>query len=82
VKTPARPNSEEGAALWRRALGAWREKGPCAACPNECWCQFSFVCTACGDPIKAIGEDMPAYEQTGGQCVSCFYFDADGNPRD
>lgn len=74
-------NKDERAALWETAHERWLNKNATCRCAEEtCWCSFEFVCTACGDAIRAIGEDMPEYVRTGGQCVSCFYFDAAGNP--
>lgn len=73
-------DDRERQARWEKAREAWLGKAPSCACAETCWCPFEFVCTKCGDAIQAIGEDMPEYERTAGQCVSCFYFDADGNP--
>ncbi|MEJ7618615.1 MAG: hypothetical protein WKF30_16980 [Pyrinomonadaceae bacterium] len=67
-------------ALWERAHRGWLDKGETCRCAETCWCPYEFVCIRCGDAIRAIGEDMPEYVRTGGQCVSCFYFDDAGNP--
>ncbi|MEJ7711933.1 MAG: hypothetical protein WKF84_19195 [Pyrinomonadaceae bacterium] len=71
---------DEPITLWEKAREAWAHKDSSCRCEETCWCPFEFVCTACSDSIQAIGEDMPEYVRTGGQCVSCFYFDDEGNP--